>query len=110
MGAEIAYGPEMFASYTGFESLKAPPFYSTKSGYGFATLRASPFKSTISEACNYGKQCALSGPVCRFHASPALLWMDEADLLNAAKNGFEFELVGKSTKGQDTCNCVSESA
>jgi hypothetical protein len=38
--------------------------------------------------------------------------MDEADFSNAAKHGFEFELVGKSAKGtgQDACHCVSKSA
>lgn len=109
MGAQIAYGPEVFASYTGFESLKAQPFYSTKSGYGFTTLRASPFKSAISEAWSYGKQyeytkgataksMCLIQPCMRASYQSGIVAMEEADFLNAAKAGFEFELVGNSTK------------
>lgn len=109
MGSEIAYGPEVFASYMGFQSLKAQPFYSTKSGYGFTTLNVSPFRSALSEAWSYGKQFEFTKgtttksicfvqPCIPMSQETGIVAMDEADFLNAARNGFTFELVGKSTK------------
>ncbi len=109
MGAEIAYGPEVMASFEVFDSLKAQPFYSTKSGYGFKTAYTGALKGGILEAWSYGKQfeftkgttgktLCLIQPCVPMAYETGLVAMGEADFVNAAKTGFDFELVGKATK------------
>ena len=109
MGSEAAYGPEVLAYYAIFESMKVQPFYSTRSGYGFTTFHATLYKDPTLEAWSYGKQfeftkgrtektTCLVQPCVPVTQELGEVAMDEADFLNAAKNGLEFELVGKRSK------------
>lgn len=105
-GETVAYGAGVSAYAGAFDSMRARPFHSSKGSFGIQTTYSNYGWIFIHEAWSHGRQLAYvpgatnvtmcaGGGGCITQES-GVIAMTESEFRAAARDGFEFELLGRN--------------